>query len=183
MIFKVSRLSVAELVKTFAQLLGTEGPPSSSVQGWVPCFFFTHENQNTEKDGGEKKSPVPSKRRILNLSFTSLGGEGRNKLYKWNSINLVILWIFLDDFKIHGIQLWIFVNLGELKAESEQWPWTHHSKCHSSRTGVSAPPEGNQSSVMWGIKNKSSSKPQVILNRTVPVRGSPTEQLHQSWGV
>lgn len=75
MIFKVSRLSVAELVKTFAQLLGTEGPPSSSVQGWVPCFFFTHENQNTEKDGGEKKFPVPSKRRILNLSFTSLGGE------------------------------------------------------------------------------------------------------------
>lgn len=109
MIFKVSRLSVAELVKTFAQLLGTEGPPSSSVQGRVPRFFFTHENQNTEKDGG-KKVPCSIQKENFKLIIYIFGGKGRNKLYKWNSINLVILWVFLDDFKIHRIQLWILGN-------------------------------------------------------------------------
>lgn len=45
LIFKVSRLSEAELVKTFAQLLGTERQPGPAQ---VPCFFPTHKNQNNE---------------------------------------------------------------------------------------------------------------------------------------
>lgn len=39
------------------------------------------------------------------------------------------------------------------------------SRCHRSRMGVSLPLGGDQSSVVWGMENKSSSKPQVILNR------------------
>lgn len=75
MIFKVSRLSVAELVKTFAQLLGTEGPPSSSIQGWVPRFFFTHENQNTEKDGGKQIVPWSIQKENSKLIFYIFGGR------------------------------------------------------------------------------------------------------------
>lgn len=56
--FKVTRLPVAELVKTFAQLLGAEGPLSSSIQGWVPCFFFTHEIKTQRSMEGEKNSSL-----------------------------------------------------------------------------------------------------------------------------
>jgi hypothetical protein len=69
------RLYVAELVKTFAQLLGTQGPLSSSIQGWVPCFFFTHENQNTEKDGGKQIVPWSIQKENSKLIIYIFGGK------------------------------------------------------------------------------------------------------------
>lgn len=78
-------------------------------------------------------------------------------------------YIFLNDFKIHCIKLWIFTVLGEWKAESELWPW---SSVNAAILGWGqgqgqgcAPQDGNQNIVIWGQKIKSSRKPHIIFNR------------------
>lgn len=160
-IFKVSRLSVAELVNTFAQLLRAGGLVSSSIQEYPVPSLLTRTKTLRVRTLEKKNSCLFwSKKRVLNLSFTSLGKEEISFINE-DLLTLLSYEYFLNDFKIHCIKLWIFAILGEWEALGSClearwmprfWDWG----------GGVCPTGRDRSIVLWGLKIKSSRKPQVI---------------------
>lgn len=137
-IFKVSRFSVAELVNTFAQLLRAEGLVSSSIQEYpVPSLLTRIKTLRIWTLEGKKKSCLFwSKKRILNLSFTSLGKEEISFIYE---ILLILLsyeyfWMILR-FIVYNYESLLFLGNGKHRAVALKL-----RKYHSSGTGVGGMP-------------------------------------------